>query len=99
MLAWYVNRVAVIVIAIVVIALAGTQLPALARVLAERHYGRDASARTRPGDKPEGTSGPGHDDAGGVSPHGRAEIESDAIDDSPRRDEGDDGPTPMQRSG
>jgi hypothetical protein len=99
MLAWYVNRVAVIVIAVVVIALAGTQLPALARVLAERHYGREASARTRPGNKPEGPGRSGHDDAGEVSTDGRDRVENDASDERARRDEGDDGPAPMQRSG
>jgi hypothetical protein len=105
MLAWYANRVAVIIIAIVVIALAGTQLPALARVLAERHYGREASAQTRPDDSADGPGRRGSEGAGGFGRHGRETAEtaetdvSDGSDESGRGDEDDEGPAPMQRSG
>jgi hypothetical protein len=49
MLAWAPNRVAIIVGVIVVLALAGTQLPGLVRGLAERHYRRAQPPQTDDG--------------------------------------------------
>jgi hypothetical protein len=55
--------VAIIVGVIVILSLAGTQLPALVRALAERHYRRGEPAQT----DNEGTDRP-DDDAGGRPP-------------------------------
>ena len=91
MLAWYVNRVAMIVIAVVVLALAGTQLPALARVLAERHYRSRQDDRRGPSAGAEESSGRPDDES--ASRHG---LETD---ESTRGGDDDEGPASMQRSG
>jgi hypothetical protein len=91
MLAWYVNRVAMIVIAVVVLALAGTQLPALARVLAERHYRSGEDDRTDPSVGAEESRGRPDDES--ASRHGRETHEGTG------RDDDDEGPASMQRSG
>jgi hypothetical protein len=92
MLAWELNRVAIIVIVIVVLAVAGTQLPALVRTFTERHYRRQDSHA--PAAEHAGTDEPGErtpQDGRGASPRdgvGRAGP-----------DEGDEGSPPMQQSG
>jgi hypothetical protein len=92
MLASDLNRVAIIVIVIVVLAVAGTQLPALVRMLTERYYRRQDSRIPSEESGESGDSGePRPDDGGGAAPRdggGRA-----------RPDEGDEGSPPMQQSG
>jgi hypothetical protein len=89
MLAWEPNRVAIIVVAIVVLAVAGTQLPALARVLTERYY-RRVDRRTP---RPAAT------DLEREDSERRQAERPPAGDGESQQDEGDEGPSPMHQSG